>query len=93
MASQWTEPYLRHGLLATNLACPPKSVVAFSNQCGTVEQWIREGENAADDQVKQRVASCRFMEPIRTATLPLHVNWLSVGEMRASWVDACAFSL
>ncbi len=58
----------------TNLARPPGSVVAFYTQRGTVEQWIREGENAAEDQVKQCVVSCRFVEPIRAATLPWHVN-------------------
>jgi hypothetical protein len=25
----------------------PERVVAFYNQCGTAEQWIREGKNAA----------------------------------------------
>ena len=79
MAFQRTKPYPRLGLLVTNLACPPESVVAFYTQRGTVEQWIREGENAAEDQVKRRVASRRFMEPIRAATQPWHVNWLSVG--------------
>ena len=74
VASQWTEPYPRLGLLVTNLACPPESVAAFSKQCGTVEQWIRERENAAEDRVKQRVASRPFVEPIRAATLPWHVN-------------------
>ena len=33
--------------LVTNLCRPPKRTVAFSNQRGTTEQWIREGTNAA----------------------------------------------
>ncbi len=41
------ELYSRVGFLVTNLACPAERVVAFHNQRGTAEQWIREGRNAA----------------------------------------------
>src|SRR5215218_789131 len=40
------ELYPRVGFLVTNLCRPPERVVAFYNQRGTAEQWIREGKNA-----------------------------------------------
>jgi len=40
------ELYPRVGFLITNLCRPPERVVAFYNQRGTAEQWIREGKNA-----------------------------------------------
>src|SRR5215213_5083782 len=39
--------YPRVGFLVTNLCRPPERVVAFYNQRGTAEQWIKEGKNAA----------------------------------------------
>src|SRR5919202_1298888 len=41
------ELYPRVGFLVTNLCRPPERVVAFYNQRGTAEQWIKEGKNAA----------------------------------------------
>src|ERR671939_996961 len=51
------ELYPRVGFLVTNLGRPPERVVAFYNQRGTAEQWIREGKNAA----KWTRLSCRSM--------------------------------
>src|ERR671927_533309 len=51
------ELYPRVGFLVTNLCRPPERVVAFYNQRGTAEQWIREGKNAA----KWTRLSCRSM--------------------------------
>jgi Transposase DDE domain group 1 len=47
----------RVGFLVTNLCRPPERVVAFDNQRGTAEQWIREGKNA----VRWTRLSCRSM--------------------------------
>jgi hypothetical protein len=40
------ELYPRVGFIVTNLTRPAKRAVAFYNQRGTAEQWIREGKNA-----------------------------------------------
>ena len=40
------ELYPRVGFLVTNLSRPTERVVAFYNQRGTAEQWIKEGKNA-----------------------------------------------
>ena len=40
------ELYPRVGFIVTNLARPAKRVVAFYNQRGTAEQWIKEGKGA-----------------------------------------------
>jgi len=37
------ELYPRVGFIVTNLARPAERVVAFYNQRGTAEQWIKEG--------------------------------------------------
>jgi len=51
------ELYPRVGFRVTNLCRPPERVVAFYNQRGIAEQWIREGKNA----VKWTRLSCRSM--------------------------------
>jgi hypothetical protein len=38
--------YPRVGFIVTNLARPAERVVAFYNQRGTAEQWIKEGKGA-----------------------------------------------
>jgi Transposase DDE domain group 1 len=38
------ELYPRVGFIVTNLARPAERVVAFYNQRGTAEQWIKEGK-------------------------------------------------
>jgi Transposase DDE domain group 1 len=61
------ELYPRVGFLVTNLCRPPESIVAFYNQRGTAEQWIREGKNAA----KWTRLSCRSMRA-NAVRLQLH---------------------
>ena len=61
------ELYPRVGFLVTNLCRPPERVVAFYNQRGTAEQWIREGKNAA----KWTRLSCRSMQA-NAVRLQLH---------------------
>src|SRR3954463_1130295 len=61
------ELYPRVGFLVTNLSRPPERVVAFYNQRGTAEQWIKEGKNAA----KWTRLSCRSMKA-NTVRLQLH---------------------
>jgi hypothetical protein len=51
------ELYPRVGFIVTNLRRPPERIVAFYNQRGTAEQWIKEGKNA----VKWTRLSCRTM--------------------------------
>jgi hypothetical protein len=40
------ELYPRVGFIVTNLGRPAERVVAFYNQRGTAEQWIKEGKGA-----------------------------------------------
>ena len=68
-AQSWTKPrrvvtkvewhpgelYPRVGFIVTNLARSAERVVAFYNQRGTAEQWIKEGEGA----IKWTRLSCR----------------------------------
>jgi hypothetical protein len=61
------ELYPRVGFLVTNLCRPPERVVAFYNQRGTAEQWIREGKNA----VRWTRLSCRSMQA-NAVRLQLH---------------------
>ena len=61
------ELYPRVGFLVTNLCRPPERVVAFYNQRGTAEQWIKEGKNAA----KWTRLSCRSMKA-NAVRLQLH---------------------
>jgi hypothetical protein len=49
------ELYPRVGFIVTNLARPADRAVAFYNQRGTVEQWIREGKGA----IRWTRLSCR----------------------------------
>ena len=61
------ELYPRVGFLVTNLCRPPERVVAFYNQRGTAEPWIREGKNA----VRWTRLSCRSMKA-NAVRLQLH---------------------
>ena len=49
------ELYPRVGFVVTNLGRPAERVVAFYNQRGTAEQWIKEGKNA----IRWTRLSCR----------------------------------
>jgi len=40
------ELYPRVGFIVTSLSRPPENIVAFYNQRGTCEQWIKEGKGA-----------------------------------------------
>jgi len=51
------ELYPRVGFIVTNMARPAERVVAFYNQRGTAEQWIKEGKNAI---TWTRLSCCRF---------------------------------
>jgi len=57
----------RVGFLVTNLTRPAPRVVAFCNQRGTAEQWIKEGKNAA----KWTRLSCHSMKA-NAVRLQLH---------------------
>ena len=51
------ELYPRVGFIVTNMTRPAERVVAFYNQRGTAEQWIKEGKNT----VKwTRLSCCSF---------------------------------
>jgi hypothetical protein len=68
------ELYPRVGFIVTNLARPAERVVAFYNQRGTAEQWIREGKNA----IKWTRLSCRTFTA-NAVRLQLHVLAYNLG--------------
>src|SRR5918998_5132632 len=87
-AGSWTKPrrvvakvewhpgelYPRVGLIVTNMTRPAERVVAFYNQRGTAEQWIREGKNA----VTWTRLSCRRFAA-NAARLQLHALAYNLG--------------
>jgi hypothetical protein len=83
------ELYPRVGFIVTNLPRPANRVVAFYNQRGTAEQWIKEGKYA----VKWTRLSCRTMKG-NAVRLQLHalaynlanfLRTLALPEEVASW--------
>jgi len=62
------------GFIVTNLARPAEGVVAFYNQRGTAEQWIKEGKGA----IKWTRLSCRTFAA-NTVRLQLHVLAYNLG--------------
>ena len=68
------ELYARVGSIVTNLARPAERVVAFYNQRGTAEQWIREGKGA----IKWTRLSCRTFAA-NAVRLQLHVLAYNLG--------------
>ena len=83
------ELYPRVGFIVTNLTRPVDRVVAFYNQRGTAEQWIKEGKNA----VKWTRLSCRTMKA-NAVRLQLHalaynlanfLRTLALPDEMASW--------
>jgi hypothetical protein len=58
------ELYPRVGFVVSNLARPADRVVAFYNQRGTAEQWIKEGKGA----IKWTRLSCRSFASQRRAS-------------------------
>jgi hypothetical protein len=68
------EIYPRVGFIITNLARPAERVVAFYNQRGTCEQYIKEGKNA----IKWTRLSCRSFAT-NAVRLQLHVLAYNLG--------------
>ena len=68
------ELYPRVGFLVTNLARPAERVVAFYNQRGTAEQWIKEGKGA----IKWTRLSCRTFAA-NAVRLQLHALAYNLG--------------
>jgi hypothetical protein len=68
------ELYPRVGFIVTNLPRPAERVVAFYNQRGTAEQWIKEGKSA----VKWTRLSCRTFAA-NAVRLQLHALAYNLG--------------
>jgi len=68
------ELYPRVGFIVTNLARPAVRIVAFYNQRGTAEQWIKEGKGA----IKWTRLSCRTFAA-NAVRLQLHVLAYNLG--------------
>jgi hypothetical protein len=68
------ELYPRVGFIVTNLARPAERVVAFYDQRGTAEQWIKEGKAA----IKWTRLSCRTFAA-NAVRLQLHVLAYNLG--------------
>ena len=68
------ELYPRVGFIVTNLARPTERVVAFYNQRGTAEQWIKEGKGA----IKWTRLSCRTFSA-NAVRLQLHALAYNLG--------------
>ena len=68
------ELYPRVGFIVTNMTRPAKRIVAFYNQRGTAEQWIKEGKNA----IKwTRLSCCSFAA--NAVRLQLHALAYNLG--------------
>jgi hypothetical protein len=74
------ELFPRVGFIVTNLSRPAERVVAFYNQRGTAEQYIKEGKNA----VKWTRLSCCSMKAnfLRTLALPGEIDQWSMTTLR-----------
>ena len=68
------ELYPRVGFIVTNLARPAERVVAFYNQRGTAEQWIKEGKAA----IRWTRLSCRSFAA-NAVRLQLHALAYNLG--------------
>ena len=78
-------PYETRTLIVTNLSRPAERVVAFYNQRGTAEQWIKEGKNA----IKWTRLSCRSLRN-NAVRLQLHALAYNLGNfMRDPGVARC----
>ena len=69
-----SELYPRVGFIVTNLTRPVQRVVAFYNQRGTGEQWIKEGKGA----IKRTRLSCRTFAT-NAVRLQLHALAYNLG--------------
>ena len=68
------ELYPRVGFIVTNLSRPAENIVAFYNQRGTCEQWIKEGKGA----IKWTRLSCRSFAA-NAVRLQLHALAYNLG--------------
>jgi hypothetical protein len=68
------ELYPRVGFIVTNLSRPAERIVAFYNQRGTCEQWIKEGKGA----IKWTRQSCRSFAA-NAVRLQLHALAYNLG--------------
>ena len=68
------ELYPRVGFIVTNLGRPAERVIAFYNQRGTAEQWIKEGKNA----IRWTRLSCRRFDH-NAVRLQLHALAYNLG--------------
>ena len=75
------ELYPRVGFIVTNLSRPTERVVAFYNQRGTAEQWIKEGKNA----IKWTRLSCRKFRH-NAVRLQLHALAYNLGNFMRTLV-------
>jgi hypothetical protein len=64
----------RVGFIATNMSRPAERVVAFYNQRGTAEQWIKEGKGA----IRWTRLSCRSFAA-NAVRLQLHALVYNLG--------------
>ena len=71
---EWHPGELCVGFIVSNLARPAERVVAFYNQRGTAEQWIKEGKGA----IKWTRLSCRTLAA-NAVRLQLHVLAYNLG--------------
>ena len=71
------ELYPRVGFIVTNLARPAERVVAFYNQRGTAEQWIKEGKGA----IRWTRLSCHSFAA-NAVRLQLHALAYNLGNFR-----------
>jgi hypothetical protein len=74
------ELYPRVGFIVTNLARPVERVVAFYNQRGTAEQWIKEGKGA----IKWTRLSCRSSPSTSCARLQSRQFYAHTGDAQGS---------
>ena len=68
------ELYPRVGFIVTNMSRPPENIVAFYNQRGTCERWIKEGKGA----IKWTRLSCRTFAA-NAVRLQLHALAYNLG--------------
>jgi hypothetical protein len=78
------ELYPRVGFVVTNLFRPAERVVAFYNQRGTAEQWIKEGKNA----VRWTRLSCRRFRH-NAVRLQLHALAYNLGNFLRTGLARC----
>jgi len=89
------ELYPRVGFIITNMTRPAERVVAFYNQRGTAEQWIKEGKNAvawtrlscrrfAANAVRLQLHALAYnlANFLRTLALPAEVSQWSMTTLR-----------